>query len=484
MAALSLALPSAVPYNGICQLTEVGTLMTGFSARRVATALAVCSVSVLAFILPSAASATSIHGAGSTLQEIAQQHIFIPAFEKTHAGDTITYTGTSSGKGLEAWGNKHACEHTLDQYIGTDQPPNPSQKKAIEEKCPETPGDDPTVLSIPTLQAAVAIIYHLPANCTSASSKAKKETTHLAFTDKTVEEIFAGGAKEAQNTGETGKKTHWNELTDEGDALHGTGCETTKEIVRVVREEGSGTTAILKKWLNQVEPNYTFDVPSFVPPENEDQSWNELAENSKNLHWPHETASNIVRGTGSPGVIAKVEATPGSIGYVNLANAYEEGSIKLGGDLGWAVIENKGGKKPTYTNPELPGAKIAKSKPKKYKEGTSNCVGEIYVNGVGAKFPPEKAEDAWNEVTATPSEPNYPICGFTYDLSLKCFSQLTSAEQPSVPELALIQEYFKFMIKEGPTLLKAGTDYLALPTNPEPKKNVAKIAEEGANEIC
>lgn len=458
--------------------------MTGFSARRLATALAVTAASALAFVLPSAASATTIEAQGSTLQEIAQQKDFIPTFETAHPGDTIVYHGTGSGAGLEAWGNNHACEEQTDQYVGTDQPPNPTQKKAIEEKCPEVPGVFPTVLSIPTLQASVAIIYHLPPLCTSASSKAKKQTTHLAFNDKTVEEIFAGGAKEPQNTGETGKKTKWSELTEEGDALHGAGCETTHEIVRVVREDGSGTTAITKKWLNQVEPNYTFKVPSFKAPENEDQSWNELAENSKNLHWPNETGSNIVKGKGSPGVIAKVEATPGSIGYVNLANAYEEGKIKDGGDLGWAVIENKGGKKPAYADPELPGAKIAKSKPKKYKEGTSNCAGEIYVNGVGAKFPPEKSSDAWNEVTATPTEPNYPICGFTYDLSLKCFSNLASANQPTAPQVALVEEYFKFMIKEGPSLFKAGTDYLALPTNAEPKKNVAKIAEEGANEIC
>ena len=457
--------------------------MTGFSARRLATMIAVCSASLLAFMSIGAAGAsatTTIKGQGSTLQEIAQNQIFIPNFNSTHVGQIETYTGTGSGAGLEAFGNgSHACEEQIWEYVGTDQPPNAMQKKAIEEKCPATLGSGPTVLSIPTLQAAVAIVYHLPPNCTSVSSKAKKQTSHLALNGKTVEEIFAGGAPEG-----TGHKTKWNELTDEGDALHGAGCETTHEIVRVVREEGSGTTAITKKWLNQINPTTEWKVPGFKAPEKEFQTWNELAENNKNLNWPNETATNIVRGHNTSGVLAKVEATPGSIGYANLANAYEEGAFKNGGDLGWAVIENKAGKKPTYANPELPGAKIAKSKPKKYKEGLSNCANEIYVNGVGAHFPPESTEDAWNEVTATPSEPNYPICGFTYDLSLKCFSQLESAHRPTPAQVSLVEEYFKYMVKEGPTLIKSGSDYLSLPTNAEPKKNVRKIAEEGTEKIC
>jgi len=439
--------------------------MTGFSARRLVTAIAVCSASAVAFVLPSAASATSITAQGSTLQEIAQHKYFIPDFEAKHPGDTITYTGTGSGAGLKAWGNAHTCEVESNEYVGTDQPPNATQKASMEKSCEDVPDSTKAkVLSIPTLQAAVAIIYHLPSGCTSVSSKAKKQTTHLALNAKTLEEIFAH------------KITEWGQIKEEGDTFAPAGCASGKPIIRVVRLEGSGTTAITKKWFYQENQN---EVDTTTH-----ENWNELAENNSNLNWPEEGV-NLVRGKGTPGIVAETEKEAGSIGYANLANAYEEGKFK--GELktqNWAVVENKGGKKPTYANPEKPGAVIAKSKPKKYKEGESNCAATNYVNGPGHTFPPESTEEVWNEVSAATSQVNYPICGFTYDLSAKCFSDMEPTFQPEVAQVALVKEYFEFMVKEGPKIIVNGTDYLGLPENANPKKNVKLIAEEGTKAIC
>jgi ABC-type phosphate transport system substrate-binding protein len=431
--------------------------MTGLSARRLATALAVSSASAVAFMVPGAATASAaaqIKGQGSTLQEIAQQTIFKPAFNKLGEGEVTEYKGTGSGAGLEAWGNGHVAEYNTWEYVGTDQPPNPTQKKAIEEKA-----GGATVLSIPTVQAAVAIIIHLPTGCTSVSSKAKKETTHLALNDKTVEEIFAH------------KITKWSEIKDDSDKLNPAGCAGETPITRVVRTEGSGTTAITKKWFFQINDE----------PVDGTKTWNALAEENKNLNWPAET-EDLARGAGSGGIVTTVAADAGSIGYVNLANAYEGKFGKAGVDS-WAVVENKAGKKPTYANPEKLGAKIAKSHPKAYAEGESNCAGTEYVNGVGAKFPPKTTEEAWNEVSSKPSEPNYPICGFTYDLSLTNFSDIEPSLQPTGEQVEVVEKYFKFMVAEGPKLLVNGTDYLALPENVSEEKSVFDIAKKGTEKI-
>ena len=179
-----------------------------------------------------------------------------------------------------------------------------------------------------------------------------------------------------------------------------------------------------------------------------------------------------------------VAATPGSIGYVNLANAYGNPAFRgEGGTEFWAFIQDNGltTTKGKYANPE---------KAKGGKEGTSNCKKDIYVNGVGAKFPPETTLDAWNEVSATTSEKAYSLCGFTYDLSFdqhdweEMRTVLGAGAVPTVPQVELLKSYFLFMINEGPKLFKAETDYEALPTDKaEPKKSVAAIALTGAEEI-
>ncbi len=431
--------------------------MTGHSARRIASVVAVSAVSALALLsgAASASAATKIKGTGSTLQSFAQKKVFIPGFEAKFPGEQVEYVETGSGPGLESWGNNgHTPEFATYQYVGTDQPPNPTQKAAIE-----TAAGGAKVLSIPTLQAAVAIIYNLPTGCTSISSSAKKETGRMALSQPEVEEIFRHHI------------TKWSELKNHGDTLSPSGCEGSTPITRVVRVEGSGTTAITKKWFYQINPN----------PVDGSKTWNNLAEENKNLSWPEET-ENLVRGKGSPGIVEGVADNAGSIGYVNLANAYEGGFGKQGLAKGWATVEHIGGKKPKFIGPELPGPKIAKSKPKAYAEGTSNCAGTVYVNGVGAKFPPKSTEEAWNEVSATAEEPAYPICGFTYDLSLVGFNDIAESERPTAAQIAEVKSYFKFMINESASLI-AGSDYLLLPENAEESKSVKAIASKGVEKI-
>ncbi len=431
--------------------------MTGLSARRLAVAAAVSAVSALAVVLPaaSASASTTIKGQGSTLQEVAQLKTFIPGFnakEATGKKDVVEpYEGTGSGPGLEAWGNNAKFEGHFNtwEYVGTDQPPNPTQKAAIEKAA-----GGATVLSIPTLQAAVSIIINLPETCTSAKSGDSKASKRLVLNNVTLEGIFAHTI------------TKWSQITDDGDELLPAGCEAAhEEITRVVRLEGSGTTAITKKYFYQINSAALSNG----------ETWNEMAEKNKNLTWPEET-KNLVRGKGSGGIVSTVESTKGSIGYVNLANA--EPTFKgEGGTKFWAFVQKNGVKTTggSYENPEKEG--------KKHSEGTSNCKGDEYVNGVGAKFPPAKASEPWNEVSATPKNKKYSLCGFTYDLSLHGFTDIEPLLQPTAEQVEEVKNYFTYMVGEGGELLKNGTDYEELPTSTKPGESVKKIAEEGVAEI-
>jgi ABC-type phosphate transport system substrate-binding protein len=427
--------------------------MTGFSARLATVIAGLATAVALLAGAASASATTTIEGNGSTLQAFAQLKVFTPPFNAKGEGE-VKYHESGSGPGLESWGvGGHAAEFNTYEYAGTDQPPNATQKSEIEKAA-----GGATVLSIPTLQAAVSLIIHVPTGCTSVQSKAKKNTTRLALNDATVEGIFKHSI------------TKWSQIKDDGDTLLPLGCEGTSEITRVVRLEGSGTTAIFKKWMFQVNQ----------APVDGTKTWNNLAEEDKNLLWPEES-EKLVKGKGNPGVVAGVEANAGSIGYANLANAYEA-KFNGTGVESWAVVENKAGKKPKYASPEKPGRKEKVEGKKILAEGTSNCEGTVYVNGVGAKFPPKTTEEAWNEVSSTTEETNYPICGFTYDLSLHGFTSIEPKLQPTKEQVELVKKYFAFMVEDGATLLP-GSDYLALPENAEEEKSVFKIAKKGVEKI-
>jgi ABC-type phosphate transport system substrate-binding protein len=449
--------------------------MRGLSLR-FASAAAVTAASAVAFIAPGTASAActgaNIEGSGSTLQELAQNEVWRPTFNNKCPGgeheQVSAYHGIGSGAGLATW-NVGKKEHNFGPafaFVGTDQPPNPTQKSEIELV---TGGGK--VLSIPTLQAAVAIDIHLPAGCTSAvsgtSKKESKDFKRLSLDEKTIEAIFAHTI------------TKWSEIKDFGDKLLPEGCAGSSEIVRVVREDGSGTTAILKKFLFEINKNP-------VDPET-GETWNDLAEKNKNLPWPEEKV-NLERANGGKGVAKLVAEKAGRIGYSNMADArnthlYTPEGVPAGGDgtpVFWALVQNNPANEKKFIDPSDNKEVNAKS--------NSNCAGTKYVNlnatGKKAKFPPESTEDAWNEVTAELKQKNYPLCGFTYDLSLTKFSATESEKTAaSAAEETTISNYFNYILNEGQVNL-LGNDYLGLPNVGSAKKNPLLIARAGAAKIA
>ena len=159
------------------------------------------------------------------------------------------------------------------------------------------------MLTIPTLQAAVALIVHLPAGCTvSSESQPGLTVGRLVLSQKKVEEIFRR------------KVTKFSQLTTgKNNVFAGAKCKKATEITRVVRLEGAGTTAQLKKWLELVNGKAEAVVNG--------KTWLESGEEPPaNTEWPEET-TKLIRGKGNSGVVAEVEKTAGSIGYVDLTNA-------------------------------------------------------------------------------------------------------------------------------------------------------------------
>ena len=493
------------------------------STRRLVPACVLSAAAMAALIAPGAASAfpgtqcsgENITGSGSSLQSLANELTWGPAFEKSSdplacSGTQgskkvvkVAYTKSSSGLGEETWGLRgHAREYASKAFVGTDQPPNATQEKELLNS---TTGK---LLTIPILQAAVTVPIHLPTGCTGTSTAAPGQ---IALTDAELQSIWVGAVK------------IWG-------AVPGVTCATTPEketpIKRVVRSDGSGTTAIFMKFLGRIN-NAKIKFGGAK------KTWTKEGEESLNTTWPAGTEVIQNAETESGGKLAEyVAKNSGTIGYAGLADA--RGKESLPGLPGhehevnpaeptlrttfWAVLQNGGGtgkgkhKIPATfadpaTNGDIAGAAAA------------NCTGTEYVNAGGVKFPPASTNETWNSVTTSVKQKNYAICGFTYILADETSSLLTGfketeaqsvqdyltfalnaetakVELPGVTEeecnTKIAEKPGQFVFKEGAcyeltpggqVLISSGKDYLGLPVGKEESQNVLKIAQEGASKI-
>jgi ABC-type phosphate transport system substrate-binding protein len=454
--------------------------MSSFSMRRLASACVVPAAMAAALVAPGSASAAlgeqcsgaNIGAQGSSLQKIAQDSVWNPDFNISTAkaacngkqGDknkpTVTYTSTGSGAGLKSWGAepKELKEVTFaasNAFVGTDEPPNEKQIGEIEAN--ESIPTAETLLTLPVVQESVAVIVNLPAGCTATSTS---NPGRLVLNEKTLEGIFAGTVKT------------WGALTDGGDKLTGEGCGTTA-IQPVVRFDQSGTTHIFKRFLNVIDSS-GLEVET-EPGKTITATWGELSEGALNTQWP--VAAKVIKPAAKGGgeEIAKVLATPGSIGYVNLAEARANASYASGTGTAtfWAPIQNSekvSGKTVKYTYAD----------PSSNKEVTTvasaNCKSTVYTNGKHG-FPPPAVTAPWNEVTTEATSKTYPLCGLTYDLAFTEYSLLPST---SLTEATSVNNYLRFVTeaKGGQTAI-LNHDYLALP-----KGEVLTDAEKGAQKIA
>jgi ABC-type phosphate transport system substrate-binding protein len=451
--------------------------MRYLSARRLMPTCIIAAAGVAALVAPGAASAThgvqcsgsNVGGQGSSLQKLAQE-LWIPDFntssnkfacngtQGTKGTPKINaYNPSGSGAGLKSWGIKKE-EHKYDAtnaYVGTDEAPNPTAKAEIEEN--ETTLTPKALLTIPVLQAAVAVIVHLPEGCTASSTSNKGR---LVLNNSTLEGIWRGTI------------TKWTEIADGGDTLTGTCSATIKHVVRL---DGSGTTHIFKKYLGLIN-SAEFPTTNLKGESVGNKSWNTIAEGSENTSWP--TADAVIRPAEKGGgpLVALVASEPSSIGYANMADARVNAAFvpPTGGPKKatfWVPIQNKTGTV-TYADPASNKEVEAKKE--------SNCAKTEYTDGKNA-FPPENAQASWSEVTTRTEEPKYTICGLTFDLAFTSYSAFPGT---SLEESTTVNNYLQYVTQttkevggnknNGGQFLIKGHDYEPL------TGTVLKEAQKGA----
>jgi len=293
----------------------------------------------------------------------------------------LNYQSIGSGGGI-----KQHIEKTVN-FAASDAP----MKEAERELAPGT-------LHIPESIGGVVIVYNIP----------EVPNKGLNLTSDAVAGIFLG------------EITKWDDpkITAANPGLN----LPDKEIVTAHRSDGSGTTFIFTDYLTTVSP-----------------TWDEQVGTGKSVPW-----STGLAAAGNEGVATIVKSTEYSIGYVELAYAFQTG-------MTYASIQNA--EKSAFIEPSLDSISAASS-------------------GVADSLP--AAKDSWVDVSLVnaPGSNSYPIASFTYLLVYDDLKQVTKNKEQAKAVIHLIN----WMITDGQ---EYSSSLLYVPL----ADKVTKLGQQGLQQI-
>ena len=280
----------------------------------------------------------------------------------TKTGVRINYQSIGSGGGI-----RQLSEGTVD-FGASDSPMK--DEEIAKEKGP--------VMHFPTVLGAVVVTYNLPG-----------VKTGLRLSGPVLADIFAG------------RITKWS---DPKITVLNPGVQLpSSDILVVHRTDGSGTTFVFTDYLSAVSP-----------------AWSSGPGRGKEVSWPVGLG-----GKGNDGVAGQVKQTPGSIGYVELAYAKQNG-------LAYASIQNASG---NFVQPSAEGMTAAAA-------------------GVAEKLPANT--DYRLSIVNAAGAQAYPISSFTWILVYAQQSDATKGQK--------LRDFLKWALTEGEKQASA-LDYAPLPAS-------------------
>jgi ABC-type phosphate transport system substrate-binding protein len=454
-----------------------------------------------------------IDGRGSTYQEEPQQTLLSKSFTMHTCGKEVRlqFAGDPAEHGMVAYNYPNARERPMtgsgvaietmscrtDDFTGTDFPYSQSELadaldglprsalrchesmyEGFEPPFQPTPGPWPEaggdheakVMAFPIGGSSVAILVHL----TSASCGGSEPPTRFEFTPLELSRIFGGDAQ------------RWNdeELVSNNPGL----SPCTAWIQRVVDEDDSGTTSILKSMFvneeerpfgNSSEPAVSENGiilntrgPSREGPPHDfgcarGHWWSEYAA-PPNTNWPHggeggSCSPEPVYRPFRPGDLAEIQQLseePNGIGYADLPQAIGVGVEIF--HMAIATVRNATGNRYEPAN----SGRAANC----HFAATASLPGTNAEEAVGLNTADDWAYDNKaangkpNHGDATLKGERYPICGLTWDM---VYTHMASSSDPEVAIKRLSADqrmtefsYFSWLLNQG-AQQQLGKDYYA-----------------------
>jgi phosphate transport system substrate-binding protein len=270
-------------------------------------ALAVLAFAAAAAATGQASAETLINGAGATFPYPIYSKWF-SEYAKVDPSVKFNYQSIGSGGGI-----KQITAQTVD-FGASDKFLSDAELKAAPGK----------LLHIPTVMGAVVVTYNIPG-----------VKGGLRLTSEDVADIFLG------------KITKWNDpkIANDNPGVN----LPAKPIIVVHRSDGSGTTSIFTDFLSGISAE-----------------WKSKVGTGSSVKWPIGLG-----GKGNEGVAGQVKNTQYTIGYVELAYAFEN-------KLPYATLKNKSGNwvEPSIKSTSAAAAGAAKSMPADYRISLVNQPGK------------------------------------------------------------------------------------------------------------
>jgi ABC-type phosphate transport system substrate-binding protein len=418
-------------------------------------ALAVACAGIAMTVFAPAASAasacTNIKGSGSSLQNIAQNSVWIPGFTTGKgweagctAEPTVEYAATSSGTALKEWGDEKTLgtESPFPAFIGTDvAPEGPATKSETQmfnmDEAAENKASEPNkVMAVPMAQSAIAVIVSLPIGCTPKNTSIEAKVNNVNLEKEWFEE-----------------KVPYNTLieTKESIEIPTRGGTCAEAPILQAREKASGTTAGFKRFMNKIA-EARGESPSRW------KMYVETAGKAENTTWPSKPVE-----TKDPtgGELAKhVYEEPGQVGYADLADAEAQNFTK-------DPVEHTNAKSEKYytfmaavqsngvaAKPEF--------KPAFTSKGGSNCANATYEEP--AEVAPNvdwsgAVDNNWN------LNKSYPICTLTFDVAWEHYEYANLSTKYSEPAKVAntVKSYLEWIVTKGEGETLEANHYGALP---------------------
>ena len=330
---------------------------------------------------PNSSYVYNINGAGATFP-FPLIDLWRVEYNNDFDNVNLNYQSIGSGGGI-----KQHIEKTVN-FAASDAP------LTVKER-----GLAPGTIHIPETVGGVTVAYNIP----------EIPKSGLKLTGKLVSGIFMGTI------------TKWNDplIKEINPGL----SLPNQDIVVAHRSDGSGTTFVFTDYLTTVDPD----------------GWGKKVGKGKSVPWPTGLAA-----AGNEGVAGIIRSTTYSVGYVELAYAFQTG-------MTFAHVQN--GDKNKFVEPTIKSITAATA-------------------GLATKLPAGDAD--WSTVSAVnaPGSDSYPISSFSYILVYKDLKETSKNKEEAKAMLHMIY----WMLTDGqtfaPTLL-----YSPLPDN------VVELSKKGLSQI-
>jgi ABC-type phosphate transport system substrate-binding protein len=505
-----------MPGPGVAKQFALGTAMVATVLTLLAGAPAGARAE-FAEALRTPCTGTAIEGEGSTAQKIVQQEVWIPQTFKAYCerqGQTapgVTYAPDGSSCGLGAFGaggqNADCTYNEAEQeaagarnaktrFVASDAPPTEEQRTKMEAAGGPNPGK---LHVLPVASFAVTVVVHFPEGCELEDPEqvdGNGDTTTGGHNDpsgKGTGDTFSEGTLRVHIPAAVleriwrGRLTTWGEVVETiGGKIHmrdegadqptapleqDEGFHHCKEVPvrRIVRFDGSGTTYNFKAYLSL--------LPGAQTTKN---IWTEAPIVGTNTNWPltetkiaappaveangvctHAISEDHIcraSGSGNEFVARAVRATDGSIGYVDLATADDEGFAMVANPNAetepsrdqsyyWVPLETinpkevEEGKEGVGTNYVEPSLNPKLNLASETREPGTNCEAADYRGYPETGADPTLGEWSRTYATGSLNEVTYPACGLTYDFAWDDDATVYGSGQAEERQARTVKDY-------------------------------------------